>query len=250
MTLPLQDTLETARYKVLLRCGMAQQGSHNANIQPVVDEFVRSAHHLFFHEVDWLSLKNRGTVALINDQTEYDFPDAANIGQISRIYCVDTDGTPYELYPAPTPVERNNAGTDKSRPTWYEILDGGINLYPPTDADVYPTLYFDYVERESTLATDTARLQIDSELVVLQATADTKVFLAQPGAKEFQDKAVYLLRKIKAQNASGESFNLGGYARPALYGTRHGPNAKGYNYATGGYYTREVVDQRGRLVGG
>lgn len=246
MTLPLNDTLETARYKVLLRCGMAQQSSHNPNIQPVIDDFIRSAHHQFFNELDWIALKQRGTITLINDQTAYDFPDETNVGLINRIWCVDTDGVPYEIYPEPTAEQRYSVGSDAARPVFYEVRDGGINFFPATDADTYPTVYFEYVERESSLAQDSDRLQIDSELVVLKATAAARTFLGMPGAKECMDEAAYLLRQIKAKNASGESASIATYPRPRLYSSRYAQQNRQYNYAGGG--ATSFIDQRGRLI--
>lgn len=251
MALPLEDTLETARQKVLLRCGMAQQGSHNANLQPVIDEFIRAAHHMFFHEVEWQALRSRKEITLIDGQQEYDFPDESDIGLLTDLYVVDNDDSPYGLEQSPTPSSRWNWSDTASRPVWYEILDQAIRIYPKPDITEYPTLVISYLARESTLSEDTDRLQVDSDLVVQQATVDAKLHLHLPGTKQLQDQVAYLLRSIKAQHASGVVINLAGYPRRALYGSRYEPPHRNYNWAgSDTYYEREYVDQHGRLTGG
>lgn len=251
MALPLEHTLETARQKVLLRCGMNQQASHNANIQPIVDEYIRSAHHMFFHEVEWTSLRSSEEVTLITDQNEYDFPDASDIGQLTAIYVLDTSGVPYDLAAEPTPQDRYNAGTDASRPLWFRLIDKAIEVYPVPDITEYPTLVIEYTLRESALANDSDRLQVDSDLVITQASADMRGHLRLPGVQELQAQALRMLDRIKSQNTAGAVISLYGYPRMALYGNRYEPPSRQYNYANAdNYYSRQVVDQRGFLLGG
>jgi hypothetical protein len=155
------------------------------------------------------------------------------------------------LFSEPDQTQRWGVGDEAARPVWYRYIDGAITIYPTPDIANYPTMTIEYTKRESTLAQDTSRLQVDSTLVVTQAAADMKIHLGQPGAKELQAQAAYLLRSIKAQNAPGALISLHGYPRLAQYGTRYEPPSRQYNYTNADTsYEHQIVDQRGFLLGG
>ncbi len=246
MTLPLGLTLEEVRRKVLLRCGMTNQAQHNANSQAVVDEFIRAAHREYYFKADWQAGRKRLSIAVTQGVATYDWPDETEPGQIHDVYVVNDDDAPFGIDPAPDRWERWWRDKD-GRPRFYELVDGGITLYPTPDEN-YPELIIGYMEREPDLVADSERMLVDSEVVVQLATGFMMEHWQLPGATRRIDEARRLGDKMVAQHAKQERWGFGDYVDPPLHTSRNRwRNTLGYGQR-GPHGS--PVDQRGYMWGG
>jgi hypothetical protein len=222
MTLPLEKTLGEVRENVMIRGGIAESAAHNANLQRVVDSFIRDAHHYYYSNNAFPFNKGRASLTLSEGVQEYDWPDDVEPGSISEVRLAGTGATSYKLYPMPSPSEREAvyANGAAGKPRYYEYMDGGITVYP-APSSAYTTIDFIYQPRETQLVADSDRLQVDSNLVMLRATISLLIHRSKPGVGERQRDLGMMEQALLSRNNNRKSINLADGPETPLYGSRY-----------------------------
>ena len=164
---PLPPTLTELRNSVLIRTGFNATDGSAGGCFPLVEELLRRSQKELHLEAPWLRNWKRTSQTVTTDEHDYDLPDDALIGDMSRVAIADAEGKEYDLEYGSGSIR--NITTTSGMPKWYEIQDNVIRLHPAPSAD-WPTLIYEYYEGPADLVADTDRPTIDGEAIIQRAT--------------------------------------------------------------------------------
>ena len=222
MTLPVQPTLAEMKRSVLVRSGLADMADINARYNDLLTELINRAQLKIYLEANWTALRVRTTFASVDDTTDYDIPSATSIGGIIRLAIKDLDDSETDLSYDDTSDIEGYLKTDKTKPTFWRIIDGVIRVLPKVDATAYPTFIMEYMTVPTTLVNDTDRCAIDGEALKQYATILFKRHLGtfkDSLRSDELDLGAYIML-LRGRNAPARMFNL---ASRQYMGPAYGP---------------------------
>lgn len=170
MPQPLPPTLGEIRVEVATRSGLMGVNDTNARHKSLVDSFIRRAHREIFLANPWARLRKTVTFASVDQQTDYDIPDATYVGGIICLEALDTKGVHrplvYDDSRDLSIYELSNA----TQPQWWRVIDDVIRVLPKVDAANFPSFYMEYEAAPVNLVNDADRAVTDGEAVIQKAT--------------------------------------------------------------------------------
>lgn len=240
MPLDLQKTLSEARAEVLNRVGMGAQGDQTNPAHPLIDSFIRQAQRDVYFEADWIEIHRYTDVPLIALQSEYDWPDDTEPGQIIRMSVLNDDNREEQLVGGIRPQDRSRQRnlTDGGLPALFGFQDGIIELLPFPSID-WVTLKIEYIASPSDLINDTDRLSFDSELIIRMAVVFTKDHYGMDNSKD-EARLIKYINHIRSQQSDGGGFQLGGsQSRYVRRGTDRDRTSRRRRTRSGAYFFNE-----------
>ncbi len=214
MALSLTPTLQETREEVLTRNGYATSGNKAANVQALVDSFVRAAQRELFVRMNWTMNQKRATLPLIQGQQQYDWPDDVEPGDIRTITVTHTNGHEYDVGMGLRTNERDASRTDgvvdEGRPVLATYVDKMIEFWPAPSAE-YLIATIDYSIGSSVLVDDADRLVVDGEACIQLATMKFKRHLGIDVARDDVATFERYLTDLQSRQSTGEGFQLGGH---------------------------------------
>lgn len=214
MALSLTPSLQETREEVLTRNGYATSGNKAANVQALVDSFIRAAQRELFVRMNWTMNQKRTSITFITGQQLYDWPDDLEPGDIRTITVVHENGREYDVKMGLRTNERDSSRTagvvDEGRPVLATYVDKMLEFWPAPSSH-YLTATIDYSLGSAALVDDAQRLVVDGEACIQLATMKFKRHLGldvQPA-----DVATFerYLVDLQARQSTGEGFQLGGH---------------------------------------
>lgn len=177
MVLPQQPTLVELRRSVAIRSGLATQNDSSLRYQAQADEFINKAQRIIDLKASWARRNIRATFAATTGTTDYDIPNNATLGAISRLAIQNADGVEVELFYDNRPAYETLRLVDNGQPVVYRVIDEVIRVLPAVDATLWPTFIMEYQTAASTLVLDSDRCSVDAEAVIQFASTDLRKML-------------------------------------------------------------------------
>jgi hypothetical protein len=210
MALPAGMTLREATQEVLIRSGMGTKAGMNTNLDPLVQSYIRSAQAELHPMMEWTQLRAVIDIALIADQMQYDWPDNVSPGDIDFITAVrGSDGQEFPLEPGIRPSE-HTVSTTSGLPTRFDFTDEIIEIRP-APSSVYTGLKLYVVKEPAPLNNPDDRISIDAEAVVQRAVIKVRNHFGAPGVPLLVTLHEKYLSDVRAQQSTGDGFQLGGH---------------------------------------
>jgi hypothetical protein len=229
MSLRLQPTLSEIRNSVLLRCGLAQEGSIPRNIAGLIDERIRSAERQIFELYPWTAQLVRKDFPLADNVAEYDIPDDTDIGHIDRVVIVrDSDGMEYPLERGIRPEERN-VTNQKGCPLRYAYHDQIIEILPRPDTAQYTALRIDYYSTPGGMVSDADRAVVDGEALIMLSEILVREHFGMESTDALRADLATFLDRVKTNQGDGDGFQLGGHISPISQTKRRNRMLTSYN---------------------
>lgn len=218
MSLSVSPTLAELRQDVAIRLNMGLQARTSTAQHPLLDSFIRTAFNILLREANWAILDGTVEIPLTNAQHSYEVPDLVDVGSIYLVTVQDIYNREYPLSPGVAVYERNayrvdldndTTGERASLPLRWEILNGGLNIYPAPDTEQYAKLIVYGRGNPREPKVDGDRPLIDGQSLILQATVIGKNHLNMPNADNEEQLLARQLRNIKSAQSDGESVQIG-----------------------------------------
>lgn len=213
MALVLAPTLAEVRRSVGIRLNFGPQGDTSPDMKNLLDEFIRRAARELILEAQWVELRIRYEVDLIDGQDVYDWPDNMDPGRLERLIVLSVEGHEYELKAGINPAEREtmlSANDPRSLPLRYEVVNEDLKILPPPLTERYATLIIEGYTRGIPPTNDMDRIPVDQEALIQKATCIGKKHFGAPDAeiaeRDFQS---YLLR-MRPMQSDNQDFRMGG----------------------------------------
>jgi hypothetical protein len=208
MTLSLQSTLGEIRNSVMVRSGAGHPGPANAPLQPQVDEFINQAQLELYYEAEWVRRSVTSNFAFIAGVSDYNIPDDCDVGNINRLYIMNTKGSVYQPK-FDFLVDFKNTYKTAGMPRFWTIQDGVIRFLPAPDATVWTTCYFDYYTAPTKLVNDSDRPAVDAEALIQRAAIKVKSTLGIGGPLEL-DMASHMmyLSRLRVNQGPPQMFAI------------------------------------------
>lgn len=221
MAFRLPPRLAEVREAVSIRIRYGKQGTRSPQLRDTIDEHIRSAVAEIMREAAWAELRVRGEIALVDGESEYDFPDNMDPGRLERLIVVSQSGREYQLQADIQSHEREDftRGDDpRSLPLRYEIVNEAIQILPAPNADEYVTLVFEGYTMPPEPRHNDDRIPLDKEIVIRWATALMKMDLGKADGQVTMLAARNYLNTLRPTQTQGSQLQIGGhFSRKFLY---------------------------------
>jgi hypothetical protein len=208
MTLSLTQTLGEIRNSVMLRAGVGQPGPSNAALQMQIDEFINQCQLELYFEAEWVRESITSSFPFVAGVANYNIPDDCDVGNINRLYIMNTKGSVYQPK-FDFLVDFLNAYKTSGMPRFWTIQDGVIRFTPAPDATTWITCHLDYAKAAVKLVNDTDRPAVDSEAVIQRAAIKVKSALGVGGPLEL-DMASHMryLDRLRVNQGPPQMFTI------------------------------------------
>lgn len=226
MALGASRSLAEIRLDVAIGLGMEQQIKNSVETHSLLDLKIRIAFDFLVREASWVVLSVTRKIDTISEQHAYELPDNIEVGAIEEISALDIEGREYRLNPGVAYYERNiytnrDASSESefaSLPRRWEVKDGKLMVYPAPDAELYPQLQVRGQITPAPPRKDGDLVHIDSQAIILQATALLKAHFNMPGAQTEEVQLARHLRNLQEAQSDGEVVQIGP-TRSGRYGS-------------------------------
>lgn len=220
MAFSAYSTLSEVRRSLALLLNLGTFAEQATETRQLLDEFIRQAVAFIDLEAPWVRRRARTDLALVTNQSVYDFPDNVRPGRLVELSIVNTNGNERALHPGVTAQERayyRNVTASGALPTHWEIVDEQLNILPAPDATNYPTLRLTYYRAAVLPSSDDDELPLDGQAVLLYAThLGREHYLGGSGGKRQEyEQYIQRLRPLEAQR---DTIHMGGAGRFLSYG--------------------------------
>lgn len=174
MALSQQATLAELTSELLTLIGQGGLGVANAQLSSRAEAAIRRAQQIVNIEAAWTINRKRAAIALLAGETEYEWPDDTQPGDILRVSAVRDANDKYEwdLEAGISSADRtswNYGGfsTLQDVPFKYDFHDGVIEVGPASAGDV--TIYMLYTLGANRMVDPSDRPSCDAEAVLRKA---------------------------------------------------------------------------------
>jgi hypothetical protein len=225
-------TLATVRQAVAIRLNAGGQADADPTFRQLLDELIRRSVAEILREADWAELRERWDVALVNDQSIYDFPADLDPGRIECITIVDTNNAEFELKPGIAFYERDAlARMSPTLPSRYEVANSELVILPAPEVAKYPTMRIEAYTRPAEVFNNSERVPVQREVVVQWAAALGKEHFGHPNWQQAKADAREYAKRLRPAQSDGETLQLGGrFANAGRYRQRRRTGTLPPNY--------------------
>lgn len=207
-------TLETLRDRLRKRLGYSSAGASAGALQPILDDFLKTAQDTLYWMAEWTRLRRYETRQLGVGQYLYDYPATANRDRITAISISREDEDQWS--PPLTegfPPERYTTQAQQRAPCAFQRYEQ-IEFDAQAD-QIYDVRVF-YIKELDRFEQNGDRASIDDTMIFTVALGDAKAHYRQPDAKLYTDARDALLIKLKGKNWGRSRFSPYDWAEEPL----------------------------------
>lgn len=209
MSFALQRPLAEILSESLLRAGLGTAESAGADVVALAKSLIRQAQEHLYYEALWLFNRKLTTISLVQNQTDYEWPDDTVPGRILRVSAY-TGTFEWTLDAGLRPEDRGafNQTITQYTPTRWDHHDGIFEVWPAPRSASPATLRIEYHTGPAVLAADDDRPNCDAEAIILYTVQKLCVHFDRPGAADAAKMLASRIDRIKAQQDVPQQWAL------------------------------------------
>lgn len=212
MALSPPEPLSWIRKEVFTRAKLNTGGDRGARALELVDSCIRRAQRELTLKAPWVRLKTTRYITLVDEVTEYDFPDDMDPGRIMQILVRDpSTKRRCDLKGDPSTQRQNNyANADAGQPRYFWFMDQALNITPKPDVDTWDRLEIIGFMAETKLVNDEDLCSVDAEALIQRANIFLRMERDLPVTPDLRDSHTAYLNDLRADQSEIGSVVIGG----------------------------------------